>query len=477
MKRTFIFLLVVSLFGACTLEERVLDQSTTSNSLIQQRQHERLGISPESVDLTPEEASIVAYISRYGSVATKGALASDIERVEAICDVIGDTLMYVVQYANHQGYTVVSATKNYYPVLVDVEQGVYDEEVIAQCGASLFYKSYREAITSSKNQSEEVLAQMRQQWCQYESHPSSSIILLKSANEELIDLVESSIEEWIAEGYEYSFLFEGKPEYMPQEVFDQWVEIARDLGNENYDYMANSVILLQATPPYYQCDPMLSTEWGQFPIILPGHSVFESFMLGCGPIAVGQIMAYHRFPSTYNWDEICHQDSFHDTTRFFLKELAIEMCDVNSFGPDYSVSNIEEMRSYLRSQRYTLSKVSHNAASVRNSLQNQRPVLMVGRNANEELGHAWVCDGFRRYPTDLRYTLKVLSYFDPITYETAETYITAVERPDWHHMNWGRNGSADGFYMDGGHNYNTDRQNLVNIRPSMQVSSLQSSEL
>lgn len=60
MKRTFIFLLVVSLFGACTLEERVLDQSTTSNSLIQQRQHERLGISPESVDLTPEEASIVA---------------------------------------------------------------------------------------------------------------------------------------------------------------------------------------------------------------------------------------------------------------------------------------------------------------------------------------------------------------------------------------------------------------------------------
>ena len=61
--------------------------------------------------------------------------------------------------------------------------------------------------------------------------------------------------------------------------------------------------------------------------------------------------------------------------------------------------------------------------------------------------------------------LLVLSYFSPLTYETADSYSTSTNRTRYH-MNWGENTlGLNGFYHDATIRYNRTRDDIVNIRP------------
>ncbi len=462
--RRVVFLLLLTLTACTNLEtEReilVLDNFSSQDE-------DSYGISRTSTELTPEDAAIVASIKRYGRTFTKTNLDSTVEGVEPIVGDDGQTLMYVVSYQDLQGYTVISAKKSYYPILVEVFEGQYDSLSISQTGASLYFEMYREEILSGESKKDDEKQQIRREWACYEEKQDKFDRYTKSQDDDLIDLVEESIAEWEAAGYEYYFLDQGKPDIIPQEVFDDWVQRSREQANENYDYMANSVILIQSTPPETNLGPLLGTAWGQFWFTLPGNSSLGSqVIVGCGPVAVGQIMAYHGFPTTYNWSRI--RIDYVETTNF-LKELALEMCDIESFGENFSVSNILQMQDILNAKGYLTTLQNHDAGGVRASIQQRSPVLMTGRAPRKLYGHAWVCDGIHYFPVSYYCTLKILSYFDPMTYETAGTYQTSIERPSYYHMNWGNNGSGNGFYLDTGHQYIQDRQDLTYILPGQIV--------
>ena len=115
MKRKgIVFLSVAILISACT--SYIDDNQNSIKPVVRV-----LGISATDSLLTPSDASVVALIERGGQILTKGVITEEVEEVIPIHDEEGNIIMYAVNYSNG-GYVIVSATKDYYPVLARVEE-------------------------------------------------------------------------------------------------------------------------------------------------------------------------------------------------------------------------------------------------------------------------------------------------------------------------------------------------------------------
>ena len=335
-------IVLIGVLMLCSCQQDELFKERRDLGRTPERGSGRMGISRSSPKITPQEAAIVACLERFGPACTKGEVEEEVSEVIPICGDVGDTLMYVVQYTEAGGYMVVSATKNYYPILVEVEQGEYNSELIAQTGASLYYDSYKEAIQASEGQSEDSVVQMRMQWLPYLERSVPASVGTKSTNDELLDLVESSIAEWEAEGKNYYFLCEGKPEFMPQEVYDSFVQMASEQANENYNYMDNSVILEYPSTQIVNVGPLFDGTDINWPmmLIMLDNNPYNAVSTGTGPTAVSWIMAYHRYPGTYDWTSII--GGLYPRLAF-LKELVLGICSQANISPNNTIANIDEM--------------------------------------------------------------------------------------------------------------------------------------
>ena len=445
----FSMLLIASCSTHENLQELRLLDSNTKERVSQ------IGISQNSTKISPEEAAMVAYMERFGAIHTKSEIRTAVSSTSPILGEDGDTLMYVIQYADQQGYMVVSATKNYHPILVDVEHGEYNPNQISQSGASLYYDAYKNAIASSQEQPEDQLAQIRMQWSPYEEHIEPIRPKTKSSNDDLISLLEASIEEWEAEGYNYYFLWQC-PNYLPEDIYNRFVSIAESLSNENYDIYENCVILERRVDSQTNIGPLLETAWNQHYF----QYGTELVPVGCGPVALGQILAFHRYPTSFPWENIMISNS---ARRSFLETLAYSLDAL--FDPDGTSTEIDDVKELLNAYSYSCSLIDHNSSRVTTSLMNNRPVYMRGTNQNNE-GHAWVCDGYSSRASSFNYILKVISPAEPLYYETADSYSTSYGSSHFH-MNLGWGGLNNGYYFDSTYatdlEFDTRRKDLVNI--------------
>ena len=83
---------------------------------------------------------------------------------------------------------------------------------------------------------------------------------------------------------------------------------------------------------------------------------------------------------------------------------------------------------------------------------------------------SWICDGIQQSPTSVIYQLKILSYYTPMTYETAyTTQPIPVPNPvgTSYHFRWmhADTNFVDGYYTESEVYHSLNRKNLVNIRP------------
>jgi hypothetical protein len=101
-----------------------------------------------------------------GGATTK---ASATARVETVRDErSGDSpAMHVVTYPEG-GFVIVSATKDYFPVLAWSDENPFDLENVSQSGVSVWMEETKDAIRASEDFDAEAKAQIRQQWLLYE---------------------------------------------------------------------------------------------------------------------------------------------------------------------------------------------------------------------------------------------------------------------------------------------------------------------
>lgn len=218
--------------------------------------------------------------------------------------------------------------------------------------------------------------------------------------------------------------------------------------------------------------PLLSTKWGQgygFNDFMPSLNCSPSLpsnkaYAGCTPIAIAQVMKYHNYPTSYNWNNMPDGNGT-TTTASFIKDIH-DAITVNLFGNEYSavsydcggtgVSRDYDIASIFTDKfgYYSANQGGYNQETVEQQLDWNKPVILSGGRksgwwifSSYEGGHMWVCDGYRS------------SYYC----ETGMIFL-------YFHMNWGWDGRYDNWYAYNNFNPNGDTYNyevkmVYNIEP------------
>ncbi|GHV39935.1 hypothetical protein FACS1894179_05650 [Bacteroidia bacterium] len=238
------------------------------------------------------------------------------------------------------------------------------------------------------------------------------------------------------------------------------------MAGSNRDYV---IVGVKESYSFRQNGPLLTTQWHQkspYNYLTP-----PSHPAGCSAIAVGQIMAYHKFPNLayINWNAI-------DNTG-----AAYLIADVgHRVGMTYSSSGSwalpGSVESGIKSYGYKVNRNNaHAALDIEREIYANRPILMVGgtKNLPGNLaligdGHYWVCDGAR----ESRYETLFFADFPPYgTTPYSGMNVGTVTDPNAGriesyvnlHMNWGWGGKNDGWFAltdvnSGNGNYQYGRQ-------------------
>lgn len=190
-----------------------------------------------------------------------------------------------------------------------------------------------------------------------------------------------------------------------------------------------------------------------------GQWISEPTMVGCVPLAIGQIMRYHRHPAAYDWSLMADRHGEGLTATAQDAEVARLLHDIGiSVGAQYrpsatSASSSAVGPALIDDYGYSPAMVMRHSdyyavtswdAMVYGELQHGRPVYYAGATKDSH-GHAFVCDG--------------------------------MDADGFLHINWGWGGMADGYFAPyllspreqgiggatGG--YNFGQEILLGIRP------------
>lgn len=195
---------------------------------------------------------------------------------------------------------------------------------------------------------------------------------------------------------------------------------------------------------------LLTTNWDQWPPF--NNSVVQDFNkpfpAGCVPVAMGQIMAYHRKPSSYgnetfNWslmlttptyswidDPGCRDVAY--LLRWLGKKLSAEYSLGGTSAFDHDAAWLFRELGYSNANL-----TAYSYTTVVNEINNGRPVYVSGARPNATTGHAWVVDGYY-------YVVNTIDYYHV---NTVKHCSTVYERTNYAHCNWGWKGDKNGFYQ------------------------------
>lgn len=237
--------------------------------------------------------------------------------------------------------------------------------------------------------------------------------------------------------------------------------IKHDLMHYNDGENTARIMTKSSVTLYEECK--LSTRWHQrypynaqcpsstcSPATYNGH-----YCTGCVPLAIAQILAYHKRPSTLDWTSILAGSEIPtNAPQTVINQIAGLIANIgiivdvqyrcNSSGVYWTSTVVPPaFQSYGMNhgiwQGFSLFEIKY-------SLQNHMPVYMEG--TCDEGGHAWVCDAYKIHDYD-------------------------TEAYDYLHMNWGWGGKSNGYYYiydplsfnTGDYEFYYNFRILPNIRP------------
>ena len=257
-------------------------------------------------------------------------------------------------------------------------------------------------------------------------------------------------------------------------AFDSYIEDVKEIimMSRSFDYLLEPDDSLRIDPiPYkYKVNryegsyvlPLLNTKWGQRDIY---GAYCPNLISGCVATAVGQIMAFHRYPNalvasvamgnyaqgesiSMHWSYVNSHVTTHTGNKPctpYHSEISALLRDVgNQVGMSYnsgsSSASSANVPSALQHYGYTTGAlVNADVSTIKASLDNHRPVYMKGASATS--GHAWVADGYKDY--ELYEDTYAQAYPDPGYYLVGSELIEEVHAL---HINWGWDGICNGYF-------------------------------
>lgn len=371
----------------------------------------------------------------------------------------------VVSYEDQAGFTLVSSSRKYYPILAYSTEGCFPEDYSGS-GLEAWIDEQVEKIAYSES-IEKTPDSFSRMWKAYEKN---TVSFIDTKSDDLLSVRAAYIAQWEAQGYSWEPL-SGCPDGLPVSVYNSWCAYAQGLANSRYDYLENSIIFYKRVmSDLYSCGPLTSTLWHQahpfnssMPLLSDG--VTRAYV-GCVTIALGQIMKYHQWPQSYQWNSMPDYTASVPLCAF-LRDLYDEVIVYSDETGSSAYFNMFLPSILSNTFNYSASVNSHNTSVVKSAIDNGKPVFMSGKPSLLSTGHAWVCDGYNGHSYASNYVLAIISDVEPpLHYETIDNYTGATDSAEYYSMKWGyRNGEGNGWYMDnnyGNYNdYSSHRKNIV----------------
>lgn len=333
----------------------------------------------------PTKSSVGRSISSVKPITKKEVVKTKAGDAEEI-----DTVAYVFNFSDDEGYTILSADRRTNSLLALVPEGNIDfegdfNEDILKTGLMVFYGNLEAAYNQQIKEAQDL----------QDSLISSALAKLNANNS-----------------------IGTKAQLLPVRPIED-----DPIGGGS----SNQVTIEYGTPFYESYIPaMIPVRWGQdnpynlnTPVVNGLHCA-----TGCGATAVAQLMAYWRYPSSYNWSVMMPSSGNESLSTF--QEISRLMYNVG-VGINTRYQSASKSSSYFYDIPAYLSSIGYNAGnyaaynenSVRASLQNHRPVLIAASAIKHEIyhkflifwekydytyydeGHAWILDGIIRVKTPI----------------------------------------------------------------------------
>ncbi|MBQ1986862.1 MAG: C10 family peptidase [Muribaculaceae bacterium] len=189
---------------------------------------------------------------------------------------------------------------------------------------------------------------------------------------------------------------------------ETYTEPIKSRYDDNYE-------IVETTTVVFDSGQLINTAWHQdqpFNVSKPGY------LMGCVPVAMGQIMAYHKHPSSvtvngtnynFNWNHIC---AFTDESKqYAYPTYAEEVSDLllaigikigATYEDDGTGAYPSDAPPTFRHFGYSCSSLNnYDISTVRSELLAKRPVFM-GGYTSENKGHAWVATRYNKVEYDYK---------------------------------------------------------------------------
>lgn len=198
--------------------------------------------------------------------------------------------------------------------------------------------------------------------------------------------------------------------------------------------------------------PMLQTRWGQN---APYNnncytSNGQQALAGCAAVAIGQIVAYHQYPTSYNghsydWSSILQSDVVSESDTIASNSVANLIHDIGvligmNYGVNGSSAYFSNTSNCWINFGYTYQNNDSLTVDIIESLKMDLPVYIRGTRYDDNgapHGHAWVIDGsYRGLVRELVISPNGIPKYKHKNYNFV-------------HCNWGWDGNNNGFFLFG----------------------------
>lgn len=391
---------VATTFFSCNQSDEITPD-TPSKQIIQEDEL----IERNILNLSSVDASKLA--KRFAKNEYEGESRStstiNIKDIQTITSETGEALMYVVNYEDNKGFTVISATKNYTPVLAYSDEG-YLNVNDASFTDNIFMNEFKMHIASIVNTECDSLRQRYAiDWSLYEKAPT----MMESrtfSDTEIQQKLEEARTYYRNLGYEVHSL--GAAPYLIPAANGQTAE-QRATGFVNdicmhtspqYDCMDVNLLLVNRINE--QFGPYIYTAWHPFQPYCT-DALYGS--AGCATIAVMQLMYYYKWPLQHdeiteiNWHNISYDWSesyISPDERTFATRVRNSLTPTyypneTRFPEDCIETSLENNYSY---EVYDIN-YSHNLAEA--FMRNGKPLIIYGTDSSNSTCHYWICDGYK----------------------------------------------------------------------------------
>lgn len=440
----------------------------------------------DDTDVTKDEALAVAdrflnkTISR--SSGNGKSQSADIESVKEE----GKPIFYVVNYPEG-GFAIVSATKDYYPILAYSDENKFDISDL-NIGLSDWMEESKKAISNVHLESDSVKSRNRALWTHVEVHDiNSSKPLSRSSNPTSGPMAcwnrcDQLQMRYGGDGWNFAPLSAVRDIFENVGLTTQYNNLLYS-ADYNHSLPSSSVIGWKDNVIRHEKGPFLNTQWHQR---APFNNQCDGELAGCAAIALAQVMKYYEFPQTFSyngyyfdWSNIPNFYSSESDQAYLVKLVRDCIGSQNFFGNIFTTPG--GLRDGIRLLGYSVSVEDHDYSTVERYMENERPVIMLGNDDNLEVlfgdmeyigsSHYWVADGInRRIENQLTYFTEWQPYdngtfiegYQNVQNPAVEGGITYL----YFHMNWGHGGTNNGWFSfnsareDDDHDYEHSRKNF-----------------